>query len=79
MATTRAFKSGNSQAIRIPAEMAYVDTSVDLTITRAGDVITIYPKRRGSMAEKMAALRALPTPSEIEVREPIELPDRDGD
>jgi antitoxin VapB len=79
MATTRAFKSGNSQAIRIPAEMAYVDTSVDLTITRAGDVITIYPKRRGSMAEMVAALRALPTPSEIEVREPIELPDRDGD
>jgi antitoxin VapB len=79
MPTTRVFKSGNSQAVRIPAELAYADTNVDLTITRSGDVITIYPKRRGSMAEMIAALRALPTPSEIEVREPIELPDRDWD
>jgi antitoxin VapB len=78
MPTTRAFKSGNSQAVRIPAEIAYADTRVELTITRNGDVITIYPKRIGSMAEMVAALRALPTPSEVEVREPIELPDREG-
>jgi antitoxin VapB len=79
MATTRIFKSGNSQAVRIPAEMAYIDTGVELTIVRSGDVITMYPKRTGSMEEMVAALRALPTPSEIEKREPIELPDRDWD
>ena len=79
MATTRIFKSGNSQAVRIPAEMAYADTGVELTIVRSGDVITMYPKRTGSMEEMVAALRALPTPSEIEKREPIELPDRDWD
>ena len=77
MTTTRAFKSGNSQAVRIPAEMAYADTNMELTITRSGDVITIFPKRTSSMAEMVAALRALPTPSEIEKREPIEMPDRD--
>jgi antitoxin VapB len=76
MPTTRAFKSGNSQAVRIPAELAYADTSVDLTITRSGDVITIFPKKAGSLAEMVAELRKLPVPSEIEKREPIELPDR---
>jgi antitoxin VapB len=78
MSQTRAFKSGNSQAVRIPAELAYADISQELTITRTGDVITIYPARR-SMAEMFAALRALPIPSEIEEREPIEMPDRDGE
>ncbi len=77
MPSTRVFKSGNSQAVRIPAELAYADTNIELTITRTGEVITIYPKRTGSMEEMVAALRALPTPSEIEKREPIELPDRD--
>jgi len=47
MATTRAFKSGNSQAVRIPAELAFADVSQDLTITPAGDVITIFPSRGG--------------------------------
>ena len=71
MPLTRAFKSGNSQAVRIPAELAYEDTSVDLTITRHGDTIVIQPARPG--------LRAMPRPSEIEVREPIEVPDRERD
>ena len=79
MATTKVFKSGNSQAVRIPAEMAYADNT-EVTISRSGEVITIYPKRTtGSMAEMIAALRALPTPSEIEKREPIEIPDREWD
>jgi antitoxin VapB len=43
MPRTRAFKSGNSEAIRIPAELAYPDTDIDLQITRLGDVITIFP------------------------------------
>jgi antitoxin VapB len=41
MPRTRVFKSGNSQAVRIPAELA--DTDIDLEITRLGDVITIFP------------------------------------
>jgi antitoxin VapB len=66
--TTRVFKSGNSQAVRIPAELAYDSTDVELTITRSGDVITISPKR-ASVTEMIAALRALPPESRFE---PIE-------
>ncbi len=78
MPLTRAFKSGNSQAVRIPAELAYDDVSVDLTITRYGDTIVIQPARPG-LREMVAALRALPKPPEVEVREPIEVPDRERD
>ena len=76
MATTRQFKSGNSQAVRIPAEMAFSEAETELTITRLGDVITIYPKRSG-FQDMIEQLRRLPKPPSVEVREPIELPDRD--
>lgn len=46
MHTTRAFKNGNSQAIRIPADMAYDRTDMDLEIERQGDEIRIRPSRR---------------------------------
>lgn len=77
MPRTRIFKSGNSQAVRIPAELAYADSNLDVTITRMGDVITIYPVR-DSLKDAVAALRRLPTPSEVEVREPVEVPERRG-
>jgi len=76
MPRTRVFKSGNSQAIRIPAELAYADLNVELQITRLGDAITIYPARN-SLKDAVAALRALPKPPEVERREPIEPPERD--
>jgi antitoxin VapB len=75
MSTTRAFRSGNSQAVRIPAELAYADIAAELTITRLGDVITIFPAR-GGLREAVAALRALPNPPAVERRDPIDLPDR---
>jgi antitoxin VapB len=78
MARTRAFKSGNSQAVRIPAELAYVDTNVELEISRLGDVILIYPAA-DSLKAVVAELRRLPKPSTIEEREPIEVPLRDRD
>ncbi len=46
MHTTRAFKNGNSQAVRIPAELAYERTDIDLEIERDGDEIRIRPVRR---------------------------------
>lgn len=78
MPLTRAFKSGNSQAVRIPAELAYADTSVELQITRMGDVITIFPARTG-LRDAVAALRAMPKPPPSEPREPMDLPDRAWD
>lgn len=78
MPVTRVFKSGNSQAVRIPAELAYADAGGEFTITRSGDVITIFPARP-SMEETIAALRALPSVPVIEDDERIDLPDRDWD
>jgi len=78
MPRTRAFKSGNSQAVRIPAELAYADPDIDLEITRLGDVITIYPARN-SLGDVIAALRRMPKPSRVEKRRPIEVPVRRRD
>jgi len=46
MHTTRAFRNGNSQAVRIPADLAYERTDVELEIERVGDEIRIRPARR---------------------------------
>ncbi|MBK7326302.1 MAG: AbrB/MazE/SpoVT family DNA-binding domain-containing protein [Propionivibrio sp.] len=46
MRTTRAFKNGNSQAVRIPADIAYERMDMDLEIERDGDEIRIRPARR---------------------------------
>ncbi|MDX2145288.1 MAG: hypothetical protein SFV19_18190 [Rhodospirillaceae bacterium] len=78
MTSTRVFKSGNSQAVRIPAEYAYADTDTELTITRLGDVITIFPAQQ-TLKDGIAALRATPKPSAVEKREPIDMPDRSRD
>jgi antitoxin VapB len=46
MRITRAFKNGNSQAVRIPADMAYANTDAPLEIERVGNEIRIRPARR---------------------------------
>jgi antitoxin VapB len=46
MHTTRIFKNGNSQAVRIPADLAYERTDMELEIERKGDEIHIRPVRR---------------------------------
>ncbi|ODP35328.1 type II toxin-antitoxin system VapB family antitoxin [Pandoraea sp. ISTKB] len=46
MRFTRAFRNGNSQAVRIPAELAYPDTDMELEIERIGDELRIRPRRR---------------------------------
>ena len=78
MPRTRVFKSGNSQAVRIPVELAYADMSIDLEITRLGEVITIFPARK-SLTDAVAALRRMPKPPAIEKREPIDVPVRQRD
>jgi antitoxin VapB len=78
MPTTRVFKSGNSQAVRIPAELAYDSNDMEVTVTRSGDVITIYPARTGA-EEMIAALRALPPETKLEPIERTEMRDSDWD
>ncbi|WP_186178782.1 antitoxin [Burkholderia gladioli] len=46
MHTTRVFRNGNSQAVRIPAEIAFESSDVEVEIERTGDEIRIRPIRR---------------------------------
>lgn len=56
MHTTKVFKNGNSQAIRIPSALAYERTDLELEIERIGDEIRIRPARRSlaGVLEKFA-------------------------
>ncbi len=46
MPTTRLFKNGNSQAVRIPAELAFPTNDMELVIERVGEELRIRPARR---------------------------------
>ena len=46
MTPTKLFKNGNSQAVRIPAELAYAAWDIDLVIERRGDELVIRPAQR---------------------------------
>lgn len=74
--TSRTFRSGNSEAVRLPKGVAF-GKDIEVTIVRAGDVLTITPKRP-QLEELAERLLALPGPGEIEEREPIEFPERPG-
>jgi len=56
MATTKIFRNGNSQAVRIPAELAYSAWDIELVIEREGDELHIRPARRrmGDVLGKLA-------------------------
>ena len=74
--TSRTFRSGNSEAVRLPKSVAY-GRNMEVTIVRSGDVITISPKRP-TIAEMIETLRNLPEPDTIEVRDADIFPDREG-
>lgn len=74
--TSRTFKSGNSEAVRLPREVA-LGPGVEVTIVRSGDVLTIYPKRQ-TIAEMVRRLNELPKPTEIEKRDQEDLPEPPG-
>ena len=78
MPITRAIASGNSQAVLIPDEIAFADINLDLTITRLGETVTIFPSRQ-TLKTAVARLRALPMPPEAELRDPITVPMRERD
>jgi antitoxin VapB len=76
LATTRTFKSGNSQAVRLPKDLAFAE-DVELVIVRSGDVLTLYPAAT-SVPEMIARLNALPVPPSVEARDQEDLPERSG-
>jgi antitoxin VapB len=73
---SRTFRSGNSEAVRLPKEVAF-GRDVEVTIVRSGEVLTIYPARP-PIAALIEALDALPRPNGLEVRDTEDLPERPG-
>jgi antitoxin VapB len=45
-APTRLFQNGNSQAVRIPKELAYESVETEVEILRRGDELIVRPVRR---------------------------------
>jgi len=76
IARTKTFRSGNSEAVRLPRDLAYGE-GVELMIIRSGDVTTLYPVT-SSIASMIERLEALPKPPGIEQRDIEELPERRG-
>lgn len=58
MTTARVFKSGNSQAVRLPKEFRL--TSKEVEISRRGDEIVLREKRGKGMSDALDALRSMP-------------------
>lgn len=76
VAKVRTFKSGNSEAVRLPKDIAFGE-DVELVAVRSGDVLTLY-RASISLAEMVQRLAALPAPPSIEEREELELPEPAG-
>ena len=76
IARSRTFRSGNSEAVRLPKDVAYGD-DVELVLMSSGDVMTIYPAAT-TIPEMIARLQALPAVREIERRDDEALPERAG-
>ena len=54
MHRTKLFKNGNSQAVRIPVDLAFERTDIELEIERVGIELHIQPARRslsGALAQ----------------------------
>jgi antitoxin VapB len=76
--TSRTFRSGNSEAVRLPKEVAYGE-DIEVTIERNGNVLMIMPKRKRSFAEMLARMAEIGAPEDgVQKRELIEIPERPG-
>ena len=73
---SRTFKSGNSEAVRLPKGVAY-GAEIEVTIIRSGDVLTIYPAR-APLTELASRLAGLARPDQIEERDGEAIPEPPG-
>jgi antitoxin VapB len=72
----RTFRSGNSEAIRLPKGIGYGEET-EVTMIRSGEVITICPTKI-SIAEMLRRLEALPDRHGVEERDVEQIPERPG-
>ena len=76
--TSRTFRSGDSEAVRLPEEFAFGE-GVEVEIVKTGDAVTIRRcKPRMTPRELVEALNKLPKPKTIQKRDPIIFPRRKG-
>lgn len=73
---SRLFRSGNSQAVRLPKEVAF-EGDGEVLVVRSGDVVTIY-RATTSVHEMADQLLAREPILEVERREADEPTDRPG-
>ena len=74
--TSRTFKSGNSDAVRLPKEITF-GPGVEVEFQRDGDVVTMVRKRMTNR-EMIEQLDAMPKPSKIGKRPDFIAPIRNG-
>lgn len=74
--TSRTYRSGNSDAVRLPKEITF-GPGVEVEIERKGDVVTMV-RKRPTLQEMMDKLDALPKPPSIQKRDPFIAPRRKG-
>ena len=77
MAVARLFRNGNSQAARIPAELAYGLSVLELEIERVGDELRIRPAEQ-PIRRALAALASFSTSLMAEDRGNQEQAERGG-
>lgn len=56
MLRTRVFKSGNSLAVRIPKELAFLDPSQDIEIERVGNTLVLRPVQEQTLVDLPAII-----------------------
>lgn len=76
---SKTFKSGNSEALRLPKEVAF-GPGVEVHIRKIGDTLTISPKKQQKvMAELVRRLRKIGPPVDgVQQRQKIIFPQRPG-
>ncbi len=65
----RAFKSGNSIAVRIPRELGVIEEAGEVDIQRVGDTLVIRQMDAGTLAHVMDKFSAFPPEFMAEGRE----------
>lgn len=75
---SKLFRSGNSQALRIPKELAFPADWNEVLIERQGDALLVRPVRRRALTGIAAKFAAFPAGFMAEGREPEAETERHG-
>ena len=81
--SSRTFKSGNSEAVRLPKGLGF-GIGTDVLVEREGERVVLTPIRDATAEKKklldlLARLQAIGAPKDgVQDRDPFEFPDRPG-